>query len=53
MGVLDELKAEEAKLRGIRADGREGAGHNFGKSALSKRIRGESGNAPTDSKQHK
>lgn len=37
MSILDDMKAEEAKLRGIRADGRETAWRNLGNSARSKR----------------
>lgn len=49
MSLLDDLKAEEEKLRGIKAPRGEGAGHAFKKSGLSKRLRGESDKAPCTS----
>jgi hypothetical protein len=44
--LLDELRAEEAKLKGIKAKPYEGQGHNFKKSAAARRARGESVKAP-------
>lgn len=44
--LIDELRAEEQKLRGIKADRREGAGHAFGKSKANKIARGERVKAP-------
>lgn len=40
MGILDELKAEEAKLRGIKAPRGEGNGFNApgGKAKIAKRL---------------
>ena len=46
MGILDELRAEEGKLRGIKAPRGEGAGHAFGKSKLAKLVSGERTSAP-------
>lgn len=44
--ILEELKAEEEKLRGIRSPKGAGNGHNFGKSKLARQLDGESGRAP-------
>lgn len=48
MGILDDLKAEEDKLRGIRAPRGEGAGHAFGKSKANKIAAGGTGKARPD-----
>ena len=45
---LDELRAMEEKLRGIKAPAHEGAGHHFKKSGLSKKVRGQSDKAPPE-----
>ena len=41
MSILDDLKATEDALRGIKAPRSEGAGHNFGKSKVNRLARGE------------
>jgi hypothetical protein len=44
--LLDELRAEEEKLKGIKAPRSAGAGHNFKRSGAMRRLQGESGKAP-------
>jgi hypothetical protein len=46
--LFDELKAEEDRLRGIKAPRGEGAGHAFGKSKANRLARGESAKARKD-----
>ncbi len=42
MSLMDDLRAEEKKLRGIKAPHGEGNGHNFRKSDPPKRLHGGS-----------
>lgn len=46
MTFEEEMKALEDKLRGIKGHPYEGRGHQFKRSALSKKLQGKSTKAP-------